>query len=73
MHGTIGLVCTRLCINRPGAITCERKTLVDPHAHISAVHIVAFLAASVAILGTAHLIAIGSDSRASRAFLALGF
>lgn len=46
---------------------------MDPHAHISAVHILAFFAASVAILGTAHLIAIGSDSRASRAFLALGF
>lgn len=46
---------------------------MDPHAHISAVHILAFFATTVAILGTAHLIAIGSDSRASRAFLALGF
>jgi hypothetical protein len=46
---------------------------MDPHAHISAVHILAFLAASVAILGTAHLLAIGSDSRASRALLTLGF
>lgn len=46
---------------------------MDPHAHISAVHILAFLAASVAILGTAHLLAIGADNRASRAFLTLGF
>lgn len=46
---------------------------MEPHAHISAIHILAFLAATVAIMGTAHLLAIGSDSRASRAYLALGF
>jgi hypothetical protein len=46
---------------------------MDPHVHISAIHMLAFLAASVAILGTAHLLAVGTDSRASRAFLALGF
>lgn len=46
---------------------------MNPHAHISAVHMVAFLASTVAILGTLHLIAIGTDNRASRAYLALGF
>ena len=46
---------------------------MDPHAHISAIHLVAFLAATVAIMGTVHLLAIGTDNRASRAYLALGF
>ena len=46
---------------------------MDPHVHISAVHIAAFVAASVAILGTLHLLAIGVDNRASRAYIALGF
>jgi len=46
---------------------------MDPHVHISATHLVAVLAATLAVFGTAHLLAIGTDNRASRALLALGF
>lgn len=46
---------------------------MDPHVHISPVHLVAGLAASIAIFGTLHLLAITFDNRASRAFVALGF
>lgn len=46
---------------------------MDPHVHISAAHLLAFLAATVALLGTAHLLAIGVDNRVSRAYLTLGF
>jgi len=47
---------------------------VAPHVHISAVHIAANIAAVVAVFGTIHLLALSSpDSRAARAFLALGF
>lgn len=47
---------------------------VTPHVHVSAVHIAANLAAVVAVLGTIHLLALSApDSRAARAFLALGF
>lgn len=46
---------------------------MDPHAHISATHMVAALAAVTAIFGTLHLLAIGVDNRASRAWISLGF
>jgi hypothetical protein len=47
---------------------------VAPHVHISAVHMLASIAAVVAVFGTLHLLALTSpDSRASRAFIALGF
>lgn len=46
---------------------------MDPHAHISATHLIASAAFMVAILGTLHLLAIGVDNRASRAFISLGF
>lgn len=46
---------------------------MTPHVHISPVHMVAFLAFSVAILGTAHLLALTNDNRVSRAFVTLGF
>jgi len=47
---------------------------VGPHVHISAVHVAANVAAIVAVLGTAHLLALSSpDSRVSHAFIALGF
>jgi hypothetical protein len=46
---------------------------MDPHVHISATHLLAGIAATVAIFGTLHLLAIGTDNRASRAFIALGF
>jgi hypothetical protein len=46
---------------------------MPPHVHISPVHMLAFLAFSVAVLGTAHLVALTVDNRASRAYIALGF
>jgi hypothetical protein len=45
---------------------------MTPHAHISAVHLVAALAFTVAALGTMHLIALTNDNRVSRAYVALG-
>jgi hypothetical protein len=46
---------------------------MQPHTHISAVHLVSALAFTVAAFGTLHLIALTNDNRASRAFIALGF
>lgn len=46
---------------------------MQPHVHISPIHLLAATAATVAIMGTLHLLALGSDSRASRALFALGF
>jgi hypothetical protein len=46
---------------------------MGPHVHISATHLLAGVAASVAIFGTLHLLAIGTDNRFSRAFISLGF
>lgn len=46
---------------------------MTPHAHISAVHLLAGVAATLAIFGTAHLLALTNDNRASRALMALGF
>jgi hypothetical protein len=46
---------------------------VTPHAHISPVHALAMLAFVIAVLGTLHLLALSSDSRPSRALIALGF
>ncbi len=46
---------------------------MTPHTHISPVHGIAVIALVVATLGTAHLLALSSDTRTSRALLALGF
>jgi hypothetical protein len=46
---------------------------MTPHVHISAVHGIAIIALVVAVFGTAHLLALSSDSRASRALVSLGF
>ena len=46
---------------------------MTPHVHISAVHGIAMMMFIIAAFGTAHLLAIGNDNRASRAYLALGF
>ena len=47
---------------------------MEPHVHISPVHMIAFAAAIVAITGTIHLIAIANpDNRFSRAYMALGY
>lgn len=43
------------------------------HVHMSPVHGVAVIALTIAVFGTIHLLALGSDSRPSRAFVALGF
>ena len=46
---------------------------MERHVHISPVHLLAGVAATVAILGTAHLLALTADNRLTRAFIALGF
>lgn len=47
---------------------------MDAHVHISPVHLLAGVAATVAVFGTLHLLALTSpDNRAARAFIALGF
>lgn len=46
---------------------------MEPHVHISAIHMIAGVAATVAVFGTLHLVALGSDNRFGRAFLSLGF
>jgi len=46
---------------------------MDPHAHISPIHLLAGVAATVAVLGTLHLLALTNDNRFSRAFISLGF
>ena len=51
----------------------ESNSYMDAHAHISAVHLLAGVAATVAVFGTLHLLALTTDNRASRAFIALGF
>ena len=46
---------------------------MQPHTHISPIHGIAVIALVTAVFGTAHLLALSSDSRASRALVALGF
>ena len=46
---------------------------MEPHVHISPVAMLATIAATVAVFGTLHLLAITQDNRASRAFISLGF
>lgn len=46
---------------------------MDPHVHISPVHMLATIAATVAVFGTLHLLALTTDNRASRAFIGIGF
>lgn len=46
---------------------------MNPHVHISPVHLIASIAATVAVFGTLHLLALTVDNRASRAFVSLGF
>lgn len=46
---------------------------MEPHVHITPVHILATMAAIVAVFGTLHLLALSSESRWGRAFMALGF
>lgn len=46
---------------------------MDAHVHISPVHLIASLAATVAVLGTIHLLSLSADNRFTRAVVALGF
>jgi hypothetical protein len=46
---------------------------VESHVHHGAVAVIPIIALVVAVFGTLHLWAIGSDSRVARAWLALGF
>lgn len=46
---------------------------MDPHVHITPVHILATTLAVIAVFGTLHLLAMSQESRAGRAFMALGF
>jgi hypothetical protein len=46
---------------------------VNPHNHLTAVHILAPILGVVALLGTLHLLALSNRNRASRAFIAAGF
>lgn len=46
---------------------------MEPHVHITPVHILATMLAMVAIFGTLHLLALSNESRWGRAFMALGF
>lgn len=46
---------------------------MEAHAHISAVHLLAGIAATVAVFGTLHLLALAKDNQWSRAYIALGF
>lgn len=46
---------------------------MEPHVHITPVHILATMAAMVAIFGTLHLLALSSESRWGRAVMGLGF
>jgi hypothetical protein len=46
---------------------------VTPHTHITPVHLLAGVAAVVAVLGTAHLLSLTTDNRLTRAIVTLGF
>lgn len=46
---------------------------MNPHVHISATHLLASMAAVIAVFGTVHLLALTADNRATRAWVTLGF
>lgn len=46
---------------------------MEPHVHITPVHILATIVAMIAIFGTIHLLALSQESRWGRAIMALGF
>lgn len=46
---------------------------MEPHVHITPVHILATMLAMVAVFGTLHLLALSQDSRPGRALMALNF
>jgi len=46
---------------------------MNAHVHMSPTHGIAMIALIVAVFGTAHLLALSHDNRASRALVSLGF
>jgi hypothetical protein len=46
---------------------------MDAHTHISPVHFLAIALFLFAAFGTLHLLALSTDNRAARAFIATGF
>lgn len=46
---------------------------MQPHTHISPVHLLAACLAVFIMFGTLHLLALTRDNRASRALISLGF
>lgn len=46
---------------------------VANHVHIGFVSLLAQIAAVIAVFGTIHLLALTNESRAARAWIALGF
>jgi len=46
---------------------------MEPHVHLSPVHLLATIAFAIVVFGTIHLLALSHDNRASRAVLALGY
>lgn len=46
---------------------------VQPHTHISAVHLAAAVLAVFIVFATLHLLAVTRDNRLSRALIATGF
>lgn len=46
---------------------------MEPHVHITPIHLIATALAMLAIFGTLHLLALSSDTRPGRALIALGF
>jgi len=58
---------------RVGGELRGKDTIVQPHAHISATHLIAGVLATIAVFGTLHLLALTADNRLSRAYISLGF
>lgn len=56
-----------------GDLSADERERMNPHVHISATHLLASVAAVVAVFGTIHLLALTVDNRASRAWVTLGF
>lgn len=46
---------------------------MNPHVHISPVHLLAGISATVAIFGTLHLLTLTTDNPWGRAWQSLGF
>lgn len=45
---------------------------MEPHTHVSAVHVTAGVLGVIVVLGTVHLVCLTTDNRFTRAWIALG-